>query len=155
MAVFTGAYNFGLIPNNQDISVGVIGLLASIFSSTLPDLDVNFGHEFHRKFTHSILACIIFSAVLLPLIRVNILGMPVGFSLYTGLITGYYFHVLADAFTDNGVCLFWPEKKKILITRLWYYNEGASCESITRAILIIAVLFCWARMFLSSFNSYF
>lgn len=139
---------------DKEISQSVYFLMFTVvplFSSTLPDrLDKRFGLE-HRGGSHSILCASIFSLLLLLLVMMTkfFIGSEISMPIHTisaGFFIGYFTHILADAFTDNGVKLFWPinkDKKRRPLYRLWYYNDGKSREAIITFLFYCATLILW------------
>ncbi len=138
--------------------LSLIGIPIVSKVSTLPDeLDSWLGVK-HRGFTHTIFAALITTALVSILlislhyhVFSHIISVPLSIIVFS-VFCGYFFHVIADAFTDNGVYLFWPlygEKKRKPIYRLWYYSSGKGKEEILRYLAYsLAVIICLFRIFI-------
>ncbi len=163
IASYAMLINFFLKSNNIFIVLSMFTFsgYAYVFS-TLPDeIDNNNVNLKHRKESHSLfyfsVLFIILTLVYIPIfILLNLNFIHIFYPLL-GLFCGYFLHIIADSFTDNGVHLFWfPNKnnKKFLIKRLWYYSESDKYEpSITIVCKIVTVLI-WIYLFYHSLNDY-
>lgn len=78
--------------------IGLIGLIGSI----APDWDIKLGQRFHRTFTHSLLFLGFTSLILYSI------NKEIGFIWFLS----YMSHLILDSFTESGVMLFYPIRKK-------------------------------------------
>lgn len=82
------------ISNNLIAALGVMSIFLSISS--------------HRGFTHSIVGFLV-STYIIEIISINY-NNP---AIYSGFITGYILHLIADFFTPKGIKLFYPLKTNV------------------------------------------
>lgn len=130
----------------------LLGLYVAVAISTLPDKIDNLGFK-HRGYSHSLLACIIVGLITILLLRLKIFDLPIG-PLCAGIFFGYTSHVLADFFTDNGVCLFLPCYEERIGKRLWSYKDGATIESNIQLYLTIILCVFWGYLIVSNITHY-
>ena len=108
-----------------------INFIAVMFSSTLPDIDIDLGIK-HRGLTHSVLFGVILSVIIFniypPLIR--------------PFIIGFGLHILADSFTNTGVQLLYPIESKISV-RLFNTKDPIEnvIQSVCYSIVVISIFF--------------
>ena len=120
-----------------------IALLAGAAGALLPDIDVLIGSdtdpllslEFHRQFTHSILAvpfgALLVAGVLWLAFKRGRAFLP----LYIAALAGYASAILLDACTSFGTQLLWP-----LSNRRYAASVVAIVDPIVTVILLIAVI---------------
>lgn len=148
-AIGVSAYSLFLI---QTLSVfnlipAALGLVTSYSVSHLPDKLEDELSLKHRGPFHSIWAL----AILLIVGFIVSFLFPLSKLVVVGIITGYTFHIIADAFTDKGIYLLYPTKKRFLIHSLWSYNSGENKEQLLSLILYLLTFATWAFLFMHNF----
>ncbi len=127
--------------------------IATTVGSLLPDIDMR-GSQMgkllpvvskfiaknfkHRTLTHRFLSIAFFFLLLAgaPLLDI---GNDFYLLIIMGLMIGHISHIVLDLFTNQGVCLFYPSKKKI---KLANFKTGAKGERfISQTILVTTVLY--------------
>ena len=123
---------------------------ATIIGSPLPDIDLKNSqigslfpvtstfistHFKHRTLTHSLLSIFLFLLLLSYAPYLNI-GQDFYTLLITGLLVGHSSHIFLDLLTTQGVCLFYPWKKKIRIAN---FKTGAKGEGVINGILFLTL----------------
>lgn len=169
-----GGYFLSTAPSfYQPATLGAV-IVASYLGSLIPDADdagadiwntLPFGHSVgritdpflkHRNISHSIVGIIIYTIILLVVLRSmpsywGIAAVPVAIS----STLAYASHLLADAFTVEGVPLFWPWKRKFgippkplegirIVTGKWF--ENLVIFPLINIILIIFVISYWQKI---------
>ena len=125
--------------------------IATIIGSTLPDIDLKNSqigslfpftstfistHFKHRTLTHSLISIAFFLLLLSYAPCLNI-GQEFYPLLITGLLIGHSSHIFLDLFTIQGVCLFYPWKKKI---KLANFKTGAKGEKWINGMLFLILV---------------
>ncbi|MFQ7057709.1 MAG: metal-dependent hydrolase [Turicibacter sanguinis] len=125
--------------------------LATTVGSLLPDIDMTgsqmgklfpFISKFiaknfkHRTLTHSFLS-IAFFFVLIACAPLLDVGNEFYIIITCGLMLGHISHIVLDLFTHQGVCLFYPCKKKI---KLANFKTGAKGERFISQMLLISMV---------------
>ncbi|MCU7197008.1 metal-dependent hydrolase [Turicibacter sanguinis] len=125
--------------------------LATTIGSLLPDIDMTgsqmgklfpFISKFiaknfkHRTLTHSFLS-IAFFFVLIACAPLLDVGNEFYIIITCGLMLGHISHIVLDLFTHQGVCLFYPCKKKI---KLANFKTGAKGERFISQMLLISMV---------------
>jgi inner membrane protein len=88
----------------------------------------------HRSISHSFLATVVFSLVVLP-------ALTWGFIFWQALVLGYFCGWFGDVFTKSGVCAFYPSPARLVIPgnpRL-RLSTGSGAE-----VFLLGVLVCLA-----------
>lgn len=131
------SYYKGIPPH--PISMGIAAI-----SALLPDIDhpkSKFGRMVpflsypisyflgHRGITHSLLAIFVSSLLLIYY------GLNTWY--VAPIVVGYLSHLLGDMFTNSGIPLFWPNRRKIAFP---IFNTGGMAESGFRLLLTISVI---------------
>lgn len=119
--------------------------LILFIATAMPDIDIagswlsrkikpasNLLHVFtkHRGFFHSLLACLLFSIIIL-IITKNLIYFLIFFVFY-------FLHVFLDCLNPSGTTLFWPSKSRIK----GFVKFGGLIETI------LFILFSFASIFL-------
>lgn len=112
-----------------------------LISSMLPDIDINLGIK-HRRFTHSLLFGFIISVLIIFIYPKVLLPFILGFSL----------HVIADMFTNTGVQVFFPIKKKI---GFHLFNTNDPEESVIQYICYIIIIVFLSYQTINYLKSFF
>ncbi len=131
----------------------ILFCIATTVGSLLPDIDMRgsqmgkllpFISKFiaknfkHRTLTHSLLSISFFFLLLAgaPLLDI---GNDFYILIILGLMVGHISHIILDLFTHQGVCLFYPSKRKI---KLANFKTGARGERfISQTILVSTILY--------------
>ena len=90
----------------------------------------------HRTLTHSFLS-IAFFFVLIACAPLLDVGNEFYIIITCGLMLGHISHIVLDLFTHQGVCLFYPCKKKI---KLANFKTGAKGERFISQMLLISMV---------------
>lgn len=149
-------------------------IIASYLGSLMPDADnsgadiwhtLPFGHTVgrmadpllkHRNISHSLAGIAIFAFILFMILRLmpSYWGIPTVPVLIASSIA-YASHLLADAFTVEGIPLLWPWKRMLGIppkpfegvriqTGKWF--ENLVIFPAINIILIVVVVSCWQKL---------
>ncbi len=126
----------------------VVGLVVAAKASPLPDkLEDSLGLR-HRGPAHSLVACAAMALIgsLMALATRGTSYAVLVEAVVWPTIWAYSLHIAADMLTDNGVELFWPNKERHLICRLWYYSDSERPESMvqTGALLVLIPMVLWS-----------
>lgn len=135
------------------IFIITIYCLATTVGSLLPDIDMTgsqMGKLFpiiskfiaknfkHRTLTHSLLSLAFFFILIACAPLLNI-GNDFYIIIMCGLMLGHFSHIILDLFTNQGVCLFYPSKKKIKLAN--FKTGGKGEQFINQTLLIGMVLY--------------
>jgi len=122
--------------------------VSTTIGSLLPDIDMAdsqigsffpfFSRTIAKKFKHRTITHSFFSLLFFILLLALAPRLDVGSDFYTiiilGLMVGHISHILLDILTPQGICLFYPIKKKISLGKL---RTGAFGESLLNRILLL------------------
>lgn len=101
----------------------------------------------HRGFTHSLLAYVIFSAIM----YLGLMWVPegLGHAFALGSIIGYGSHLLLDSFNPKGIPLFYPLKTRFSVMNI---VTGSFSEYIVGALLMLSIIICWKNIGIDIYN---
>lgn len=132
LTIFCTATTVGSLLPDVDMKSSQMGKLLPFLSKFIAK---NFKH---RTITHSFLS-IGFFFLLLACAPLLDIGNDFYLIIISGLMIGHISHIILDLFTYQGVCLFYPSKKKIKLANL---KTGARGERfVNQALLISMVLY--------------
>ena len=118
-------------------------MLAGAAGALLPDIDVLIGSdsdplvtlEFHRQFTHSLVAAPLGAALVAAVLWFSLKRRPDPAPLYVAALTGYLSAVLLDACTSYGTQLLWP-----FSDRRFSASIVAVVDPVVTLILLVALV---------------
>lgn len=122
--------------------------LAAAAAALLPDADIFIasdsdpllGIEYHRHFTHSLLAAPVGALIVAGVIRLALRrGLPFT-ALYWPALAGYLSAVLLDACTSYGTQLLWP-----FSNRRFGWNIIAVVDPVMTLVLLVGVVLAFRR----------
>lgn len=158
LAIFGYSAVMAFVPSLQVDPLALLGLITASIGAILPDC-IEPENE-HRTYGHSVIYAFGFCSSAYLLGR---LIWPLECLAY-GFICGVLTHLLADAFTDNGIPVFWPIDKRRIIPgrlRLWYYSQGKSEEEMVTIVARLMTVVVWIKLlplmvthWISAFTSY-
>lgn len=160
-AIGVTAYSIVSLAYSNHNTVNSLFLLSIIpvayFTSRLPDVIDNLSGCKHRTFSHSIFCWLCVSGTFyLGLYGLGIwfdpkyLPFPIS-AIIIVFSLAYFLHILADAFTDNGVNFLWPynrSKPRKPIYRLWFYTQSKDLENKITATAYFLSSTIWLFIFL-------
>lgn len=134
-----------VLPNDLEVNAVTVAVVA--LGAIFPDIDdprswlgrrlwpIAFATSTltrHRGFTHSLMGS------LLVMIIVGAIT-NVGYSLGLIFLFGYLSHLIADFFSNSGVPLFWPSKKRFRFK--YAINTGGLMEGLLSLVLGVSLIF--------------
>lgn len=144
LGVFSYTVTIVFMPCLQVNPLSSLGLITAYAGATLPDCVEP--KNAHRTYGHSMIYACIFCCFAYVIGR---LMWPLEGLAY-GYICGVCTHLIADAFTDNGIPMFWPLEKKRINPgklRLWYYDQGKSAERTISMVVWLMTAVVWLKLF--------
>ncbi len=170
----------GLLLTSQPIPVDLVSLLGIWIGVQLPDLDTGntrmnrhlgrfgrwLGHRFiHRTWTHTAWAIAIMFGLATWLPCPSQFDSNVGNYirwLYLAVASGYFLHIIEDAFSYQGICWFYPFQRfnrsasgHFYRKRPWhcfYYRTGGTEEKIIRWVAFVAMWFFLIEIFTENYG---
>ncbi|MEA1960687.1 MAG: metal-dependent hydrolase [Bacillota bacterium] len=149
LALFSYSAVIAFTPSLQADPLALLGVITAYRGATLPDRIELKGQ--HRTYGHSAIYALAF-CVFTYLMGVMMLPLK---GLAYGYICGVLSHLLADAFTDNGIPAFWPLDKRRIRPgrlRLWYYRQGKSEEEKVTMVAWLMTVVVWIKLLPSIVN---